>query len=150
MRASFTAVAALLAIVVPTLAQTSAPPTKILKVKIEATEHDKQLLLDKLKHHALEHQLECELSDENFHYRIAFEVQYVAIPGQAGGSYASAKAYDSNGKILFDISRDSRVPWGDSDARATDKVAKEIIKVLLKAPHSSLATELPETDSGPH
>src|SRR6516164_9367767 len=109
MRSSLSLIAVLLGLVVPAHAQTSAFPTRILRVKIEASEHDKQLLLDKLKHHGRGHQLECELSNESFDYRIAFEVQYMAIPGESGGSVASAKIYESNGTILFGISRDSRV-----------------------------------------
>ena len=82
MQASLTAVAALLGIVAPALAQTTAPSTRTLKVRIEATEHDKRLLLDKLQQHGREHQLECELTDENFDYRIEFQLQYMALLGK--------------------------------------------------------------------
>src|SRR6516225_12327179 len=155
MQASFTAVAVLLGIVAPALAQITPPSTRTLKVRIEATEHDKRLLLDKLQQHGREHQLECELTDENFDYRIEFQVQYMATPGEAGDTYASAKVYDSNGRILLGFDRDSRVPWGDSDARATDKVGKEIMKQLGKVPpprpsessESSRSTPEPSDDT---
>lgn len=119
------------------LAQTSASPARTLRFKIEADASGQKLLLDKLKQHGRERGVECELSDDNFDYRIAFDVSYVALPpgaigASATGSYAWAKVYDTNGIILFGIERNSRVLWGDTDARATDKVANEIIKRLLK------------------
>lgn len=132
-------------------AQTPASSAKTLRVKIEANNYNQKLLLDKLKQHGRERQLDFKVSDDNFDYRITFDVNYV--PALAGasmtGSYASARVYDANGRMLFGLERNSRVLWGDTDARATDKVAKEIINLLLKVPAASPQQSKEPTQSTP-
>lgn len=88
--------AALLGIVIPVSAQTPAPPASAIKVKIEASEDNKKLLLNKLNEQGAKHDLKFELGDEEFVYRIEFDISYLALPtGSAFGTYASAKVYDA-------------------------------------------------------
>jgi len=48
------------------------PATPIFKVKIEATELDRQMLLEKLNAHGADHHLKFALADRDFDYRIEF------------------------------------------------------------------------------
>lgn len=135
MRVVFNFMAALLGIIIPVSAQTSAPPSSTIKVKIEGAEDNKKLLLNKLNEEGTRHGLKFELRDEEFVYSIEFDVSYLALPaGSASGTYASAKVYDGQGTILFSLQRNSRSPFVHQDARVATAVAKEIIKRFLKAP----------------
>lgn len=141
----FNFMAALLGIVIPVSAQTSAPPSSAIRVKIEAAENNKRLLLNELNEQGTKHSLKFELGDEEFLYRIEFDISYLALPsGSASGTYASAKVYDSQGTSLFSLERNSRSPFVNQDARVATAVAKEIIKRLLKAP-----THLPSRSAKP-
>lgn len=135
MRVFFNFMAALQGIIIPVSAQTSAPPSSAIKVKIEAAENNRKLLLNKLNEERTKHGLKFELGDEEFVYRIEFDISYLALPaGSASGTYASAKVYDGQGTSLFSLERNSRSPFVNQDARVATAVAKEIIKRLLKAP----------------
>ncbi len=122
----------LLAIAVPSLAQTSATA---IRVKIEATELDKKLLFDKLNEHGPGHRMKFELADENFEYRIAFNTfqhrntaATLAGAGAVHFSGAEVKVYDKQDKTLFSFTRETRY----TDKGATNAAAKEIIKRLLQ------------------
>ncbi len=124
----------LLAAAVPCLAQKK-PLPETVKVKIEATEWDKNLLLEKLGKHGLDHGLKFEAADEDFTYRIVFstgqEKTQVLYGGSGGGINSSAATvgiFDSKGTELFQVKRAGR----GTDAGAANAVAKEIVKRLVQ------------------
>lgn len=106
-------------------------PSWPLKVKIEATALDRQMIIEKLNSHGEGHHLKFELSDEEFDYRIVFSTTQAPTNtayGAINSSTATTSVYDSNGSELFEFRREGR--WTDSGA--TNAAAKEIIKRLLK------------------
>lgn len=116
---------------------TDAAPVETIKIKIEATELDRRMLLEKLNARGQEHKLKFESADQDFTYRIVFATdQETALSNRysrgGGGSYntssASATVYASNGNELFQFKRRLRV----TDAGSANAVAKEIIKRMLK------------------
>jgi len=124
----------LLVLVPPCLAQNKSQ-TAVVKVKIEATEWDKNLLLDKLGKHGLDHGLKFEVAGDDFAYPIVFstgqEKTQILFGGSSGGmnsSTATVKVFDRTGTELFDVKRAGR----GTDAGATNAVAKEIVKRLLQ------------------
>src|SRR5690348_7449408 len=56
------------------------------KVKVEATELDRRMLLDKLNEHGAEHGLRFDLADSDYDYRIVFSTGQHAVPLFVGGS----------------------------------------------------------------
>ncbi|HLK03023.1 MAG TPA: hypothetical protein VKT53_01180 [Candidatus Acidoferrum sp.] len=106
-----------------------------VKVKIEASEMDRRLLLQKLNEHGAEHGMKFVLDEKEFNYRIEFATEqghaWNAGAG-SGGSYntseAKATVYDEKDGELFHFSRAQR----RTDTGATNAVAKEIIKRMLK------------------
>lgn len=130
-------IAFLLGVVVTSLAQTP-PATTTLKVKIEATEMDKALLLSKLNQHGPSHGLKFELADKDYDYRIVFATSqassFWAALGSGGAmnvSGARTQVFDAQGRNLFAFQRAGRA----TDAGATNAVAKEIIKRLTAWRH---------------
>jgi hypothetical protein len=116
--------------VVPCLAQTKSA-TETVKVKIEATELDRLMLLDKLNASGKDHHLKFVPSDADFDYRIAFATGQGTVNttyGEMNASDATTTVYDPKGTVLFDFKRAGR----GTDERATVSVAKEIIKRILK------------------
>jgi hypothetical protein len=106
-----------------------------IKVRIDAPELDKALLLDKLNSHGADHHLRFEKADQGFDYRIEFDTfqhrntaATLAGAGAVHFSGAEAKVYDSRGNLLFDFTRETRY----TDAGAANATAKEIIKRLLR------------------
>jgi hypothetical protein len=113
----------------------AAAPSEGVKVKIEASEMDRRLLLEKLNEHGAEHGMKFVLDDKEFNYRINFAVEQGKgwTSGAAGGgsyntSEAKATVYDSKDGELFSFTRAQR----RTDSGATNAVAKEIIKRMLK------------------
>lgn len=115
-----------------------------VKVKIDATEFDRRMLLDKLNANGREHHLKFELAGEEYEYRIVFEVEQETSYGGSiwGGvgrngvynvSSASADVYDAKANELFEFKRRLRA----TDYGAANAVAKEIIKRMLKLRGSS-------------
>jgi len=103
----------------------------LLKVKIEAPELDKRILMDKLQEHGAENGLKFASVDQDFDYRIVFitgQRPVMTQYGEINASLASADVYDSEGKELFKFDRKGR--W--TDKGATNAVANEIVKRLLK------------------
>lgn len=103
----------------------------VLRIKIEAPELDKRILLDKLAEHAETNHLRFEPVDQDFDYRIVFltgQQPVATVYGELNASMASADVYDSEGNELFKFDRKGR----GSDKGATNAVAKEIIKRLLE------------------
>jgi hypothetical protein len=106
-----------------------------VKVKIEASEMDRRMLLAKLNEHGAEHGMQFVLDDKDFGYRINFAVEQGhgwSSGAGSGGSYntseAKATVYDEKDGELFSFSRAQR----RTDSGATNAVAKEIIKRMLK------------------
>jgi hypothetical protein len=115
-------------------AQRSAAP-ETLKVKIEAPEWDKKLLLEKLQSLGTRKGLNFEMAETGFDYRIVFETGQQERTGFGYGvgvsinaSSAGAKVYDSKGAELFQFERRGRF----TDVGATNAVAKEVVKRLVK------------------
>jgi hypothetical protein len=102
-----------------------------LRVRIDAKEFDRALLIQKLNEHGADHHIKFELVNQNFDYRIAYGI------GQAGGiapygpvvaTASVTRVFDAKGSELFEFSRDGR----KTDAGAANATAKEIIKRLQK------------------
>lgn len=124
---------------VPALSRTK-PSVTVIKVKIEATELDKAMLLDKLNKHGKGHGLKFEATDGNYQYRILFgtgqgktQALYRGSGGGFNTSASRASVYDSKGEELFSFERAGR--W--TDTGATNAVAEEIIKRLIRWWHTS-------------
>ena len=106
-----------------------------LKVKIEAPELDKSIFIKKLNEHGADHNLRFEVAETDYSYRIVFATRQdkndVFLWGSGGGmntSAAGADVFDPAGKELFKFVRNNR----GTDAGATNAVAKEVIKRLLR------------------
>jgi hypothetical protein len=105
-------------------------PGKPIRAKIEATELDRRMLLEKLNTHAQDHHLAFELADSDYDYRIIFSTGQGTTQtnwGELNSSMASADVFDPQGTELFRFDRKGR----GSDKRAVDAAAKEIIKRIL-------------------
>jgi len=109
----------------PSLAQVP-PKEATLRVRVEATELDKNLLLEKLNDNGKDHHMAFEPTSGPWEYRIVFRTYQLIAPDGGRRSGARAIVYAKNGKELFNFSRDMRV----TDSGATNAVAKEIIKRL--------------------
>jgi hypothetical protein len=101
------------------------------RVRIDAKEFDRGLLIQKLNEHSADHHIKFEFVNQNFDYRIAYGT------GQAGGlapygpvvaTASVTKVFDAKGAELFEFNRDGR----KTDAGAANATAKEIIKRLQK------------------
>jgi len=127
---------ALLVLAFPTGASAkAAAPAETVKVRIEASEMDRRMLLEKLNEHGAEHGMKFVADEKEFNYRIHFAVEQGKgwTSGAAGGgsyntSEAKATVYDDKDGELFSFSRAQR----RTDSGATNAVAKEIIKRMLK------------------
>lgn len=110
------------------LAPTPARPATdtTLRVRIEATELDKKILLEKLNDNGKSHHLKFEPADDAFDYRIVFETYQEQTPTGNRRSGAHVTFYDKQGNSLFAFTREQRI----TDSGATNAVAKEIIKRL--------------------
>lgn len=109
------------------LAQSDTPR----KVKIESTLLDQKIILEKLNSHGASHHLKFVLAGDDFDYRIVFGTGQKPVGtayGDINASTASTSVFNSRGEELFQFERSGR--WTDSGA--TNAVAKEIIKRLLK------------------
>ena len=107
------------------------PTSKAIRTKIEATELDRRMLLEKLNTHGQDHHMRFELAESDYDYRIAFRTGQGTTEttwGELNSSVASADVFDSKGTELFRFERKGR----GSDKGATNAVAKEIIKRILK------------------
>ncbi|GAC1637198.1 MAG: hypothetical protein NVS9B14_16940 [Candidatus Acidiferrum sp.] len=113
----------------------AATQPETVKVKIEASEMDRRMLLEKLNEHGAEKGMKFVLDEKEFSYRIEFAIDqghaWNAGAG-SGGTYntseAKATVYDERDGELFHFSRAQR----RTDSGATNAVAKEIIKRMLK------------------
>ena len=107
-------------------ASTPAAPDTTLQVRIEATELDKKILLEKLNDNGKSRHLKFAPADGEFDYRIVFENFQEETPTGNRRSGAHVAVYDKQGNSLFSFTREQRI----TDTGATDAVAKEIIKRL--------------------
>jgi hypothetical protein len=111
------------------------PPT-VLKVKIEATELDRKMLLSKLNKNGKDRDqvrngMEFELVDADYDYRIVFATNQgtaLARGSSMNSSGASADVFDGKGTELFKFERNER----RTDEGASNAVAEEIIKRIVK------------------
>jgi len=103
-------------------------PIAEMKVKIEAPESDKLLLLDKLNERGADHHMRFTSVQDGFEYRIVFGTLQPSIPWWGNTSAAGVSVYDPRGTELFRFSRSNRM----TDTGATNAAAKEIIKRLLR------------------
>jgi hypothetical protein len=120
----------LLVLGAPGPAQSQTVP-KVIRAKIEGTELDRRMLLKDLKTHGLDHHMKFELAESDFDYRIVFSTGQGTTEttwGELNSSLASADVFDPNGTELFKFERKGR----GRDEAATNAVAKEIIKRILK------------------
>jgi hypothetical protein len=108
--------------------------TATLKVKIEASESDKKLLLKKLNDHGCSHALLFEMADEGVEYLISFSnVQKArSTLGLGGGgtaysSVALTTVYNDKGTLLFQVERGNRL----THPGAVNASAKEVVKRLI-------------------
>jgi hypothetical protein len=101
-----------------------------LKVKIQSTPLERQLLFAKLNDRAATHHIRFVLVEEGFDYRVAYGVAGPVVTpyGPAAASASVTKVFDPSGAELFTFARDGR--WTpDAAANAT---AKEIIKRIRR------------------
>jgi hypothetical protein len=109
----------------------SQPVSKPIRTKIEGTELDRRMLLEKLNSHGEDHHMRFESAESDFDYRIIFSTSQGTTGtnwGEMNSSLASADVFDQKGLELFKFDRKGR----GSDEVATNAVAKEIIKRILK------------------
>jgi len=109
-------------------------PLPAVKIKIDSSELDKSLLLEKLNQHGADHGLKFVEANEGFDYRVTFDTfqhrntaATLAGAGAVHFSGAEAKVYDPQDKLLFGFTRETRY----TDTGAANAAAKEIIKRLL-------------------
>ena len=102
---------------------------QVVRVRIDAKELDRGLLIQKLNEHGADHHLKFEVVNQNFEYRIAYGT------GQAGSPYGPVVAtasvtrvFDAKGSELFSFNRDGR----KTDVGAANATAKEIVKRLRR------------------
>jgi hypothetical protein len=105
------------------------------KAHIEGSEFDRRVLLEKLNERGLDRGLRFVQDDRAFGYRIEFATEQGTGWTWArsnGGAYktsqAKATVYDENDMELFSFTSALR----RTDSGATNAVAKEIIKRMLK------------------
>jgi hypothetical protein len=118
-------------VLVPLSSAQNKPPAPELKVKIEATELDRKILLERLNANGAGHHLKFALAEQDFDYRIVFGTGQKPVGtayGDINASAGSTAVYDAQGKEMFEFKREGR--WTDSGA--TNAISKEIIKRLLK------------------
>jgi hypothetical protein len=102
---------------------------QVVRVRIDAKELDRALLIQKLKEHGADHHMKFELVNENFEYRIAYGTGQAAGFAPYGPVVATAsvtRVFDAKGAELFAFNRDGR----KTDAGAANATAKEIVKRL--------------------
>jgi hypothetical protein len=101
------------------------------KVKIEATELDRKMLLDRLNPNGACRHLKFASAEQDFDYRIVFGTGQKPVAtayGDINASTTSTAVFDAQGKEMFEFKREGR--WTDSGA--TNATSKEIIKRLLQ------------------
>ncbi|HVB32772.1 MAG TPA: hypothetical protein VNJ52_00150 [Patescibacteria group bacterium] len=119
---------------VPAIAHAK-PPLETVKLKVEATELDRDMLLQKLNEHGKGNHLRFVSADKGFQYRIVFDTAQrrntlLGVMGAGAVNYSGAgvTVYDAKGTDLFHFERANRY----TDSGATNAAAKEIIKRLLR------------------
>jgi hypothetical protein len=102
---------------------------QVLKVRIDAKELDRALLIQKLNDHGADHHMKFELANQGYDYRIAYGTGQAAGFTPYGPVVATAsvtRVFDAKGAEVFNFNRDGR----KTDAGAANATAKEIIKRL--------------------
>jgi hypothetical protein len=109
----------------------SRSPVSNLKVKIEATELDRKMLLERLNANGASRHLQFTLAEQDFDYRIEFGTGQKPVGtayGDVNASAGSTSVFDTQGKEMFEFKREGRL----TDSGAPNATSKEIIKRLLK------------------
>src|ERR1700683_903894 len=101
-----------------------------LKVKIQSTPMERQLLFAKLNDRAATHHIRFVLVEEGFDYRVAYGVAGpVMTPyGPSAASASVTKVFGASGAQLFPSGRDG----GWTPDAAANATAKEIIKRIRR------------------
>lgn len=123
--------AALLA-VAPNAVTAQIKPTTTIKVKIEAQEAGKRLLLENLQADGKDLGLNWLESSVGFDYRILFQIRDETNM-RVSWCTASATVYAAEGKELFQFTQ-----GGWSCMPATDSLARGVIERLLRMRHDLL------------
>jgi hypothetical protein len=113
-------------ILAPGIARAAVAADTTVLVRLEGTELDSKLLLEKLNDNGKSHHLKFAAADQDYDYRIVFETYQEQTPTGNRRSGAHVTVYDKQGKALFSFTREQRL----TDSGATIAVAKEIIKRL--------------------
>jgi hypothetical protein len=98
------------------------------KMRVDAKEFDRGLLIQKLNEHAADHHIKIEFVNQNFDYRVAYGTGGFSPYGPAPATASVTRVFDARGAELFNFTRDGR----KTDEGAANATAKEIIKRLLK------------------
>jgi hypothetical protein len=98
------------------------------RIRVDAKEIDRGLLIQKLNEHGADHHIKIEFVNQNFDYRIAYGTGGFTPYGYAPASASVTKVYDAKGAELFEFTRDGR----KTDEGAANATAKEIVKRLLR------------------
>ncbi len=119
----------------------ASPEPRVLKVKIEATELDRKMLLSRLNANGGDQftktsdRMKFELAESDYDYRIVFSTgQGTSLTlmrgsgGSSNSSNASADVFDGKGTELFRFERNQR----RTDEGAVNAIAEEIIKRIRK------------------
>lgn len=107
------------------------PAGAVLKIKVEASDFDRQLLFDKLNANGFRSGAKFVLADQDFDYRIVFSVNHNSVNAnqrQVNASGANAQVFDPQGRQLFELDRQARF----TGSGAANAVAKDIVVRLLK------------------
>jgi len=101
---------------------------QVVRVRIDAKELERALLIQKLNEHGADHHMKFEVVNQNFEYRIAYGTGGFTPYGPAVASAAVTKVFDAKGSELFEFNREGR----KTDEGAANASAKEIVKRLKK------------------
>jgi hypothetical protein len=113
------------------LAAQTQPAGAAFKIKIEAIDADRQLLLDRLNVDGAADHVTFALAERGFDYRMVFSITHAPLSDtqrQINSSGATAKVFDASGTELFHLDRQARF----TNTGAANAIAKDIISRLTK------------------
>ena len=98
------------------------------RVRVDAKELDRGLLISKLNEHGANHHIKIAIVNENYDYRVAYGTGGFSPYGPAPATAAVTKVFDAKGDELFEFNRQGR----KTDEGAANATAKEIVKRLMR------------------
>lgn len=132
-------------LLLPWFCSAKCAPTAAIKIKVEASDSDKQKLVTQLEQHGRNYCLGIEPTDAGFDYRIALAdilKQRMTLTQAGIGSAEDAilltTVFDDKGTVLFQFGRGNRL----TRRGVLNASAKEIIKRLIRL-HSNPKIETP-------